>query len=146
METSICEGSAIPMTPQLSSLDHLVLTVVDLTESIAFYSDILGMILEEFTASDGTARFALKFGAQKINLHVSGAEFEPCSARPTPGSADLCFLSDLPMAQWVDHLEAHGVKIEMGPIRRTGAEGPIISVYLRDPDNNLIEVSNRLVG
>jgi catechol 2,3-dioxygenase-like lactoylglutathione lyase family enzyme len=134
-----------PVTPpQLSSFDHLVLTVVDLSATLAFYRDVLGMIPEEFTPSDGSTRWALKFGAQKINLHVSGAEFEPCAVKPTPGSADLCFLSEVSLERWAAHLADQGVGIELGPIRRTGARSALRSLYLRDPDGNLIEVSNRL--
>ncbi len=132
------------MPPQLSALDHLVLTVADLSVSIVFYRDILGMIAEEFTASDGSTRWALKFGGQKINLHLSGAEFAPCAAKPMPGSADLCFLSEVSLESWQDHLVDQGVVIELGPIRRSGARSALCSLYLRDPDGNLIEISNRL--
>jgi catechol 2,3-dioxygenase-like lactoylglutathione lyase family enzyme len=130
--------------PVLSCLDHLVLTVADVAATRAFYCDVLGMEAEEFRPADGTVRWALKFGAQKINLHQSGAEFEPKAARVMAGSADLCFLSEVPVAEWLTHLAAKGIEIEEGPVRRTGATGPILSVYLRDPDGNLIEVSNRV--
>jgi catechol 2,3-dioxygenase-like lactoylglutathione lyase family enzyme len=92
----------------------------------------------------GEGRHALAFGAQKINLHEADREFEPKAAVPTPGSADLCFLTDVPVAEVVEHLAANGVEILEGPVRRTGAAGPITSVYFRDPDGNLIEVSGRL--
>lgn len=134
------------MTPQVLSLDHLVLTVADLPASIAFYRDVLGMVPEQFTPADGTPRRALKFGGQKINLHVRGAEFEPKAAVPAPGSADLCFLSDVPLDRWQAHLARYDITIEQGPVHRTGAMGPILSLYLRDPDGNLIEISNRLDG
>ena len=134
------------MHPTLTALDHLVLTVADFDASIAFYRDALGMKAEAFTPADGTARWALKFGAQKINLHVAGAEFEPKARCATPGSADLCFLSDVAIADWQAHFAQCGIAVEEGPVRRTGATGPILSLYLRDPDGNLIEVSNRMPG
>ena len=130
------------MTPTLRALDHLVLTVADIDTTLAFYRDVLGMQAIAFTVADGSTRWALRFGAQKINLHQQGAEFDPKAARPAPGTADLCFLSDVPLADWQAHLQATGTKIEEGPVRRTGATGPITSIYLRDPDGNLIEVSN----
>ena len=123
----------------LERLDHLVLTVRDLEATCAFYETALGMRRESF----GQGRTALHFGRQKINLHAAGREFEPKARNPSPGSADLCFLAATPIAEVVAHLEARGVAIEEGPVARTGAEGPISSVYFRDPDGNLIEVSNR---
>jgi catechol 2,3-dioxygenase-like lactoylglutathione lyase family enzyme len=101
---------------------------------------VLGM--EVVTFADG--RKALAFGRQKINLHPHGREFEPKAARPTPGSGDLCFLTSTPIAEVASHLAAEGVRIIDGPVRRTGATGPILSLYFRDPDGNLIEVSNPL--
>ncbi|GGL75112.1 VOC family protein [Wenxinia marina] len=130
--------------PELRALDHLVLTVADLGRTIRFYRDVLGMRHAPFTVADGTTRHALTFGTQKINLHEAGREFDPKAAAPTPGSADLCFLTDVPLPEWQAHLEALGVAVEEGPIRRTGATGPILSLYLRDPDGNLIEVSTPL--
>ncbi|WP_341368125.1 VOC family protein [Yoonia sp. BS5-3] len=127
--------------PQVSALDHLVLTVADMDRSIAFYVDILGMTVEQFHPADGSIRWALKFGAQKINLHPAKTPFQPHAMRPAPGSADLCFLSDEPLAAWAAHFEAREVTIEEGPIKRTGATGPILSLYLRDPDGNLVEIS-----
>ncbi|MDB6080582.1 MAG: glyoxalase protein 5-like [Akkermansiaceae bacterium] len=121
----------------ISRLDHLVLTVRDLPRTIAFYSEVLGMIPVTFNG-----RQALGFGSQKINLHEAGNEFEPKADRPTPGSADLCFISDLPLAQVIEHLGRLEVEIIEGPVKRTGALGSILSVYFRDPDLNLIEVSN----
>ena len=127
---------------KVQSLDHLVLTVGDIAETVGFYEGVLGMVAEVFTARDGTTRTALKFGSQKINLHKAGAEFAPHAATPARGSADLCFLSDKPLMQWQAHLAAQGVGIEDGPVERTGATGPILSVYIRDPDGNLIEIAN----
>lgn len=130
------------MTPRLSSLDHLVLTVTDLDATLRFYESILGMTSEVFQPADGSRRVALKYGRQKINLHVADAEFEPKARIATPGSADLCFLSDAALTTWQAHLVDAGVKILEGPIARTGATGPLTSLYVRDPDGNLIEISN----
>lgn len=127
-------------TLKISRLDHLVLTVADIEASIAFYETILGMTAVSF--ADG--RRALSFGAQKINLHPYGREFEPKAGHPTPGSADLCFLTEVPLSEVQAHLAACGVALIEGSVRRTGATGPILSVYFRDPDGNLIEVANRL--
>lgn len=132
------------MPPSVQSLDHLVLTVDDIAATRRFYERALGMQSTRFVPADGSERWALSFGVQKINLHQAGAEFDPKAAQPTRGSADLCFLSETPVAEWVAHLESEGIAIEEGPVRRSGAQGPILSVYLRDPDGNLIEVSNRL--
>ena len=125
----------------VAALDHLVLTVRDIGATVQFYTQALGMRVEMFTAKDGSHRHALNFGPQKINLHLAGAEFEPKAQRATPGSADLCFLTDTPLAQWQTHLAALNIAVLEGPIARTGATGPILSIYLRDPDGNLIEVS-----
>lgn len=125
---------------RIHHLDHLVLTVASIEQSCDFYARVLGMGVETF----GEGRKALTFGNQKINLHRAGYEFEPKAERPTPGSADLCFISETPIDDIIAHLRAEGVVIEEGPVRRTGATGPILSVYFRDPDNNLIEVSNPL--
>ena len=132
------------MTPHVTSLDHLVLTVADVEVSIGFYVGILGMTADRFKPADGSTRWALNFGAQKINLHQSGAEFEPKAGAVMPGSADLCFLSDSPLEAWQAHLATKGVAVEEGPVARTGATGPIRSIYLRDPDGNLLEISNRV--
>lgn len=130
------------MPPRLTSLDHLVLTVADIDATVAFYTDALGMTAEAFSVADGSRRWALKFGTQKINLHKAGAEFEPKAAHPGPGTADLCFLSDVSLADWQAHLDVQGVTVEDGPVRRTGATGSLTSIYVRDPDGNLIEISN----
>jgi catechol 2,3-dioxygenase-like lactoylglutathione lyase family enzyme len=125
---------------RIDHLDHLVLTVASIEESCAFYDRVLGMGVETF----GEGRKALTFGNQKINLHQAGHEFEPKAQCPTPGSADLCFISATPLDDVLAHLTTMGVVIEQGPIRRTGATGPILSIYFRDLDGNLIEVSNYL--
>ncbi|ESQ98814.1 virulence protein [Stutzerimonas chloritidismutans AW-1] len=124
----------------IDHIDHLVLTVADIEKTVDFYTRVLGMQLVTF----GEGRKALTFGNQKINLHQAGREFEPKAERPTPGSADLCFIVATPLDRVIAHLEAQGVAIVEGPVQRTGATGPILSVYLRDPDHNLIELSNPL--
>jgi len=127
---------------RVDSLDHLVLTVADIEATCAFYRRVLGMEVIVFAGG----RRALAFGRQKINLHERGREFEPKAQRPTPGSADLCFLTATPIAEVAAHLTAEGVAIVEGPVRRTGATGPILSVYFRDPDGNLIEAANLLTS
>ena len=125
---------------QISHLDHLVLTVRDIPASLDFYSRVLGMQPVVF----GQGRHALGFGQQKINLHQAGAEFEPKANQPLPGSADLCFIVATPLDAVIEQLHGLGVAILEGPVMRTGAQGPIRSIYLRDPDLNLIELSNRV--
>lgn len=127
--------------PTITALDHLVLTVADIPITCTFYESMLGMTPIHFPVADGSTRTALKFGHQKINLHQAGHEFHPKAMSPTPGSADLCFLTQTPLADWITHLTDLNVPIELGPIARTGATGPITSVYVRDPDENLIEIS-----
>jgi len=122
--------------PLLGRLDHLVLTVRDVGRTCEFYERALGM--EAITFS---GRRALRFGGLKINLHEAGHELEPKAARPAPGSADLCFVTDLAPQEVVAHLTACGVDIEEGPVERTGALGPITSFYVRDPDGNLLELA-----
>jgi catechol 2,3-dioxygenase-like lactoylglutathione lyase family enzyme len=124
----------------ITDLDHLVLTVRDLGATVRFYVEGLGMELREF---DG-GRKALHFGNQKINLHVAGNEFEPKAARATPGSADLCFLTERPLAEMTRRLETLGFPLIEGPVARTGATGPMTSIYTRDPDGNLIEIARLL--
>jgi catechol 2,3-dioxygenase-like lactoylglutathione lyase family enzyme len=126
------------VTVQIDRLDHLVLTVADIPASCAFYERVLGMEPVTFDAG----RMALRFGSQKINLHQVGREFAPHGSRPTPGSADLCFITSAPLAQALEHVRAQRVEIIEGPVERTGATGPILSFYFRDPDGNLIEISN----
>lgn len=120
-------------------LDHLVLTTANEQACIDFYVGLLGMALETF----GQGRKAFKFGEQKINLHVKGSEFEPKAHLPVPGSLDLCFIASEPLDSVIEKLTARGAKILEGPVRRTGANYPIRSIYLRDPDLNLIEISEK---
>ncbi|HEX7049479.1 MAG TPA: VOC family protein [Longimicrobiales bacterium] len=125
---------------QIDAIDHLVLTVRSIPETCDFYSRVLGMEVITF----GGGRKALAFGAQKLNLHESGKEFEPKAAAPTPGAIDICLLTSTPLPEVIEHLSSAGVPIIEGPVRRTGAAGPILSVYIRDPDSNLVEISNRI--
>jgi catechol 2,3-dioxygenase-like lactoylglutathione lyase family enzyme len=122
----------------IERLDHLVLTVKDLDITAQFYSEVLGMKIIRFAGD----RLALQFGNQKINLHLYGKEIEPKAQTPVPGSSDLCFIAGMPVEQVLLHLQKCGVPLEAGPVPRTGALGEIKSVYFRDPDLNLIEVSN----
>ncbi|MBD2868831.1 VOC family protein [Paenibacillus sp. IB182493] len=122
----------------ISRLDHLVLTVKDIDKTCDFYSRVLGMEVTTF----GEGRKALHFGQQKINLHEVGKEFEPKAKTPMPGTADLCFITDTPILDVIYHLGSCDVPVEEGPVIRTGALTPITSVYIRDPDDNLIEISN----
>lgn len=123
---------------QITTLDHLVLTVEDIAATCEFYHRVLGFEVITF----GGNRKSLRFGDQKINLHRAGAEFQPCAGRPTVGSADLCFVTDTPIEAVIEHFKQCDIVIEEGPVARTGARGPIRSVYIRDPDDNLIELSN----
>lgn len=125
---------------KIDSLDHFVLTVADVDATCAFYAKVLGMEVVTF----GGGRKALAFGAHKINLHPYGHEFEPKAQIPTPGSADFCLLTSMPLSEVVEHLATCGVAVIEGPTRRTGAQGPLMSVYFRDPDQNLVEVANPL--
>jgi catechol 2,3-dioxygenase-like lactoylglutathione lyase family enzyme len=122
----------------ITNIDHIVLTVKNINKTVQFYESVLGMVGESF----GEGRIALKFGNQKINLHEQGNEFEPRANKPTPGSEDLCFLTNSKLEVVMKHVISKGVKIIEGPVARTGATGPIISFYFRDPDQNLIEVAN----
>lgn len=125
---------------KISHLDHLVLTVADIENTCNFYQTVLGFEVITFKGD----RKALKFGHQKINLHQLGNEFEPKALHPTSGSADLCFISETPISEVVTHLNQLNIQIEEGPVERTGAMHPILSVYIRDLDQNLIEISNNL--
>ncbi|MFA7895679.1 VOC family protein [Pseudomonas putida] len=124
----------------INHLDHLVLTTIDVEACKDFYTRIMGMNLETF----GAGRLALRFGEQKINVHVRGHEFEPKAHLPVPGALDLCFIASISLDEVVAHLEAQQWPIIEGPVQRTGAMGPIRSVYVRDPDLNLIEISELL--
>ena len=126
--------------PRIEALDHLVITVADMAATIAFYTTVLGCT----EISYGAGRKALRFGNQKLNVHPRGNSIALVAAQPTPGSADLCFLSSTPVAQWQTHLARHGVALEAAAAEKVGATGPILSIYIRDPDRNLIEISNRL--
>lgn len=119
-------------------IDHIVMTVKSIEKTLEFYCNIIGM--QEITFGKG--RKALLCGQQKINLHEAGKEFEPKAARPTPGSIDLCILSETPLSTIQKELEKKGIVIIEGPVQRTGAKGKILSLYIRDPDENLIEISN----
>jgi len=124
----------------IDHLDHLVLTTFDRDTCIDFYTRVLGMRLEPFAGG----RLALRFGNQKINLHERGREFEPKAHLPVPGALDLCFIADRPLTQVIAHLQTCGWPIIEGPVERTGATQRIRSVYVRDPDLNLIEISEPL--
>jgi catechol 2,3-dioxygenase-like lactoylglutathione lyase family enzyme len=122
----------------IERLDHLVMTVTDIETTCTFYARVMGMQVVTF----GQGRKALVFGQQKINLHERGKEFEPKAIVPTAGSADLCFITSTPISEVIQHLATEQIKIILGPVERTGATGQLKSVYFRDPDGNLIEVSN----
>ncbi len=125
---------------RIARLDHFVLTVRDIEATCAFYARVLGMEVLKF----GAGRTALRFGRQKINLHPVENAITLKADRPVPGSADVCFIADTPIAEVVAHLQACGVGIVEGPSERAGAMGSILSVYIRDPDANLVEISNYL--
>ncbi len=122
---------------KIDRLDHLVLTVKDIEKSCQFYSQVLGM--QRISFAQG--RQGLKFGKQKINLHEYNKEFEPKALKPTPGSADLCLITEAALSEVIQHLDSCQVDIIQGPVKRTGAMGPITSIYIRDPDQNLIEIA-----
>ncbi len=121
----------------IDRIDHLVLTVFDVDRTLDFYRRVLGM--EPITFAGG--RRGLAFGRQKLNLHQAGREFEPKALKPTPGAIDLCFITENALEEVVAHLKAQGVAIASGPVEKTGALGPMMSVYFRDPDGNLVEIS-----
>jgi catechol 2,3-dioxygenase-like lactoylglutathione lyase family enzyme len=125
---------------KVRAIDHVVLTVRDVERTLSFYQQALGMRAVSF----GEGRRALSFGEQKLNLHLAGREFEPKAQVPTPGSVDLCLLTDDPIDEVVAHLRRAGVAIELGPVAKTGARRPLRSIYFRDPDGNLIEIANEL--
>jgi catechol 2,3-dioxygenase-like lactoylglutathione lyase family enzyme len=123
---------------KVNRFDHVVLTVASIDATVDFYTRVLGMEALTF----GAGRTALRFGTSKINLHQAGQEFEPKARHPTPGSMDLCFIVDDPIEDVLAQLTAAGVAVEEGPVPRTGATGQMVSCYLRDPDGNLVELSN----
>lgn len=123
---------------KVKTIDHLVLTVQDIDKTVDFYTTVLGMEKEIFKQT----RIALKFGHQKINLHQLGNEFEPKAKNVKAGSADLCFITDTSIIEYKKHIEVLGHEIIEGPVKRTGALGEINSIYLKDPDGNLIEIAN----
>ena len=126
----------------IRAIDHVVLTVRDIDRTLSFYQRALGMSPVSF----GDGRKALAFGDQKLNLHLAGREFEPKAAVPTPGAIDLCLLTDEPLDDFIAHLGRVGIAIELGPVAKTGARHPLRSIYLRDPDGNLIEVANEVAS
>ena len=125
---------------KVKRIDHVVLTVADVDRTLAFYGRVLGMSAVSF----GEGRRALAFGDQKLNLHQAGREFEPKALRPTPGAIDLCLVTEVPLDEVAAHLRSESVAIEHGPVDKIGARGPLRSLYFRDPDGNLIEVSNEV--
>ncbi len=125
---------------KVKKIDHVVLTVADVDRSIEWYRRALGMEPVTF----GKGRRALAFGEQKLNLHRAGREFEPKAAHPTPGSSDLCFVTAVPLDMVIAHLRGVGVAIEAGPVSKVGAQRSLRSVYVRDPDGNLIELANEM--
>ena len=127
----------------ITSIDHIVLTSKDVDRTIEFYTKVLGMMLERFpVANEKNERFALKFGSQKINIHDASSPFSPHAENPTSGSTDICFLSHIDLKEWSKIFATNNITIENGPILKTGAIGPLMSLYVRDPDGNLIEISN----
>jgi catechol 2,3-dioxygenase-like lactoylglutathione lyase family enzyme len=125
----------------ITELDHLVLTVKNIHATIRFYTTVLGMEQVSFAEN----RQALQFGNQKINLHQQRDEIEPHAAQPTPGSADLCFITDIPLEQVIDHVQSCGVSVLAGPVQRMGSTGALLSIYIRDPDGNLMEIANLVI-
>jgi len=136
------DDKPIATAPRLARLDHLVLTVTSIDDTVRFYTSVLGMTEVTF----GEGRRALAFGEQKLNLHKAGREFEPRAAHPTPGSADLCFVADADPTTIAAWLRDRGVSVEQGPVPRTGALGQITSFYFRDPDGNLVELATYREG
>jgi catechol 2,3-dioxygenase-like lactoylglutathione lyase family enzyme len=126
----------------VDAIDHFVLTVASIEQACAFYERVLGMT----TVSFGDGRKAVAFGSQKINLHLAGREFTPRAQHPVPGSADFCFVTSLPLDDCIAHVQAQGVEILLGPVDRTGATAKLRSFYFRDPDQNLVEVANRVAA
>ena len=130
---------------KVEKIDHVVITVKDLNKTIDFYTNALGMKLEKFSSLyNNQIRYAVSFGSQKINIHEEIKPIKPNALNPSSGSMDICFISKNKINDWVNHLVKKGINIEIGPEKKTGALGPILSIYIRDPDFNLIEISNQL--
>ena len=131
---------------KLEKIDHVVITVKDLNKTIDFYTNILGMKLEKFSSSlkNNQIRYAVSFGTQKINIHEEKKPLKPNALNPSTGSMDICFISKNKINDWMHYLEKKRINIEIGAERKIGALGPILSIYIRDPDFNLIEISNQL--
>ena len=128
---------------EISSIDHIVMTVTDMSKTIDFYCSVLGTTMVEFVPpTGGPLRKSLHFGKQKINLHDAVSPYAPHANTPQAGSVDLCFISAQSLDDWQAHLANHDVSVEEGPVRKTGANGALISLYIRDPDCNLIDISN----
>lgn len=128
----------------ISHIDHLVLTVKHIPTTLEFYARVLSMYAIQFEGTDDAPRIALTFGSQKINLHEARKEFEPKAHAPTPGSADLCLITETDLAQAMAYVQSCDVEIIEGPVERSGATGKLLSFYIRDPDLNLLEISNQL--
>jgi len=137
-ETPLAQMKRGKLKLDIQIIDHIVLTVIDIKKTCNFYSEVLGMEKIKF----GNNRKALKFNNQKINLHEYGDEFEPKADIPTPGSVDICFITSTPLIEAIDHITSMGVDIIDGPVERAGANGKVNSIYFKDPDGNLIELSN----
>jgi len=128
---------------EISAIDHFVMTVADMSKTIDFYCSVLGTKMVEFVPpTGGPARKSLHFGKQKINLHDAASPYVPHAKTPQAGSVDLCFISSQSLDDWLTHLANHEVSVEEGPVGKTGANGALMSLYIRDPDGNLIEISN----
>ena len=128
---------------EITQIDHIVMTVADMSKTIDFYCSVLGTTAVEFVPpTGGAARKSLHFGTQKINLHDAASPYVPHAKVPQAGSVDLCFISAQSLNDWQPHLANHDVSVEEGPVRKTGANGALMSIYIRDPDGNLIEISN----
>ena len=131
---------------KLEKIDHVVIMVKDLNKTIDFYTNALGMKLEKFSSSldNNQFRYAVSFGSQKINIHEEKKPIKPNALNPSSGSMDICFISKNKINDWVNYLAKKGINIEIEPEKKTGALGPLLSIYIRDPDFNLIEISNQL--
>ncbi len=129
----------------VESIDHIVLTVQNIDKTVYFYKNVLNMKLSFYTAkNDNTKRISFSFGNQKINIHSVDKKHIPHAKKPTSGSTDICFLSNTSINDWIDYLIRNEIEIEDGPVKRTGAKGEILSIYIRDPDGNLIEISQEI--